>query len=167
MNVQRQQMQQQQSNGTNMNDNAEFEEVWNTKMAQLARSMKRSEATHPSSSHCQREVLLAEHDAEQNQLNSSSLFNSNKVNMSQINQDICRRRRHPGWVASRSLLRLHNKVAVSLASCPPRDQMFCNFFGRKYVTYQSKIRNSRTKEEAVGAILPRIQDCFVKIDVLV
>jgi hypothetical protein len=63
-NVQRQQMQ---SNGTNMNNNAEFEEVWNAKMAQLARSMKRSEATRNQVIR-QREVLLAEQKQRHNQL---------------------------------------------------------------------------------------------------
>jgi hypothetical protein len=65
MNAQRHQMQQQ-SNGTNTNGNAAFEEVWNAKMAQLARSMKRSEATRHQVIR-QREVLLAEQKQRQQQ----------------------------------------------------------------------------------------------------
>jgi hypothetical protein len=65
MNAQRQQMQQQ-SNGANMNGNAAFEEVWSIKMAQLARSMKRSEATRHQVIR-QREALLAEQTQRQQQ----------------------------------------------------------------------------------------------------
>jgi long-subunit acyl-CoA synthetase (AMP-forming) len=59
MNAQRQPMQQQQSIESIMNNNAQFEEVWNAKMAQLARSMKRSEGTRHQVIR-QREILLAE-----------------------------------------------------------------------------------------------------------
>jgi hypothetical protein len=79
MNAQRQQMTQQQPNGSNMNNNAQFEEFWNAKMAQLARSMKRSEATRHQVIR-QREILLVEqkqqqqrqHAAEQSRYLSSS-----------------------------------------------------------------------------------------------
>jgi choline dehydrogenase-like flavoprotein len=66
MNAQRQKMIQQPPNGSSMNNNAEFEELWNAKMALLARFMKRSEATRQQVTR-QREILLAEQKQRQQQ----------------------------------------------------------------------------------------------------